>query len=170
MLSKEGRMAQLLYGNQWVQDTFINWGSQAQTLSVARQKRDAWEMSAGQGWGAGEHSSLYCIPGQRGPPKNQRGSFCCVCVCFNVQSPDFQMLAIIFLQRLCVLCEMHLAYKPTVDKPITAHNNFMLGANPLSTIIYNKKYNCQVHLNSHFGWSEHYIWELKKIRKGCLVT
>lgn len=73
-----------------------------------------------------------------------------LCVCFNGQSPDFQMLAIIFLQRLCVFCELHLAYKPTAYKPITAHNNFILGANPLCTIIYNKEYNCQVHFNSHF--------------------
>ena len=52
----------------------------------------------------------------------------------NVQSPDFQMLAVIFLEASCVVCELLLAYKPSICRLITAHKNFTLGANPPTTI------------------------------------
>lgn len=60
----------------------------------------------------------------------------------NVQTPDFPTLTIIFLGTLCVVCELHLSSRPIVCKLITAPKNFILGANPLATITYNKTYNC----------------------------
>lgn len=136
MLSKEERMAWLLNADQRVQDTIINLGSQTQMLSGARQVLCMREVCQAKMRAAGENLPLHCIPGKHDPAKTRPRNFCYVFLKFLM----FNLLIFkcwqLFFWKHCmwsVSCIWPISQ--TVCKPLTAHNNFMLEANPLTTII-----------------------------------